>query len=194
MNSIEDLMYQVSGFFLPPVLLVIITLFLYSCFALGDFIMQLIQRKKNGSRYREAIQGWKHRKEEGEAAPKTKGFDLFNFAAKQQSFSEDTLSVYALKHLEVLRVVTRIAPMLGLIATMIPMGPALKSLANGNIQGISENLVVAFSAVIFGLIISSVTFWISSVRKRWLADEMVDLLAFVDVGEADQNIRGSVKR
>jgi len=65
--------------------------------------------------------------------------------------------------------------MLGLIATMIPMGPALKSLSDGNIQGISENLVVAFSAVIFGLVISSITFWIASYKKRWLAIELVDV-------------------
>jgi len=57
---------------------------------------------------------------------------------------------------------------------MIPMGPALKSLADGNIQGISDNLVIAFSSVIFGLVISTITFWIASVQKRWLAVELID--------------------
>lgn len=174
MHLIEDLIYQVSGFFLAPVLLIIVILFLYSSFALGDFFTQFIQRKKNFSLYQQGINDW-HQQQ-----PITiKGFDLFNFAAKQKTFTEDSLSVYALRNLETLRVVTRIAPMLGLVATMIPMGPALKSLANGNIQGISENLVVAFSAVIFGLIIASVTFWMAAVKKRWLADEMVDLLAII---------------
>ena len=196
MHSIENLMHQVSGIFLTPVLIIIIVLFLYSTFVLGDFIMQLVQRKKNFMTYHDEIEGWRNRAkvsvEQNESktpvtnppvtiTPVTiKGFDLFNFATKRKSYTENTLTVYALKNLETLRVVTRIAPMLGLVATMIPMGPALKSLANGNIQGISENLVVAFSAVIFGLIIASVTFWIAAVKKRWLANEMVDLLAFAE--------------
>ena len=177
MRLIEDLMYQLSGWFLAPVLLIIIILFFYSSFALGDFIMQLIQRKRNLAAYLEGINSWqfeddKIKSTSSKGTSKSirnesiKGFDLFNFAAGQSSFSEDTLSVYALRNLETLRIVTRIAPMLGLVATMIPMGPALKSLANGNIQGISENLVVAFSAVIFGLIIASVTFWMAAVKKR----------------------------
>ena len=83
--------------------------------------------------------------------------------------------MFALKQLEVLRVVTRIAPMLGLIATMIPMGPALKALADGNIQGISENLIIAFAAVIWGLVISTLTFWPASVKKRWCAQELINI-------------------
>ncbi|MCJ8268121.1 MAG: MotA/TolQ/ExbB proton channel family protein, partial [Psychrosphaera sp.] len=82
--------------------------------------------------------------------------------------------------LEAVRTVSRIAPMLGLIATMIPMGPALKSLADGNVQGISENLIVAFSAVIFGLVIATVTFWIASIKKRWLAVELAAIGAMID--------------
>ena len=70
--------------------------------------------------------------------------------------------------------------MLGLIATMIPMGPALKSLADGNIQGISENLIVAFSAVIFGLVIASITFWIASGKKRWMVEELVALMPLIN--------------
>ncbi len=180
MHLIEDLMYQVSGLFLPPILLLIIILFIYSIFALGDFTTQYYQRKKNQKAYLKGIADMQKRTSESKATTTIKGFDLFNFASKQQNFTEDTLSVYALKNLETLRVVTRIAPMLGLVATMIPMGPALKSLANGNIQGISENLVVAFSAVIFGLLIASVTFWMAAVKKRWIANEMVDLLVIAD--------------
>ncbi|WP_223115999.1 hypothetical protein [Oryzomicrobium terrae] len=43
------------------------------------------------------------------------------------------------------------------LATMIPMGPALKSLSDGNLAQVSENLTVAFSAVILALIAASIT-------------------------------------
>jgi len=56
---------------------------------------------------------------------------------------------------------------------MIPMGPALKSLADGNMQGISENLSIAFAGVIFALVAASLTFVSVSVKKRWLAQDLV---------------------
>ena len=55
------------------------------------------------------------------------------------------------------------------------MGPALQGLADGNIQSISENLIVAFAAVIWGLAVSAITFWPASVKKRWYAEEMIAL-------------------
>jgi biopolymer transport protein ExbB/TolQ len=66
---------------------------------------------------------------------------------------------------------------------MIPMGPALKSLADGNIQGISDNLVIAFSSVIFGLVIATLTFWIATVEKRWLAVELLDCQKQIEAKE-----------
>jgi len=66
---------------------------------------------------------------------------------------------------------------------MIPMGPALKSLADGNIQGISDNLVIAFSSVIFGLVIATITFWVATVEKRWLAVELLDCQKLMEAKE-----------
>jgi len=180
MNAVEDLMYQLSGFFLAPVLCLIAGLFIYSCFALGDFATHWWQRRRNREAYRESVQQSgataSHRALRADIA----GYELTRYAASLDDLDENQLSVFARKRLEALRVTTRVAPMLGLVATMIPMGPALQALANGNIQGISENLIVAFSAVIFGLLISSTTFWLAAVKKRWLADEMVDLLRIHD--------------
>lgn len=161
---IEELMYRVSDIFLLPVLIAIIALFIYSLYALGQFTAQYLQRHKNTMRYYK------------QPAQALSGFDLYNYFIQQKDkgISFDELEIFALKKLEMVRMATRIAPMLGLIATMIPMGPALKSLADGNIQGISDNLVIAFSSVIFGLVIATITFWIASVQKRWLAVELID--------------------
>lgn len=191
MNALENLMYQVSGLFLTPVLLALVALFFYAIFVLGDFISQWFMRRRNLLRYRDGVNSLNETSNSSKKPGNIRGYDLFNFASVQPAYSEDTLSVFALKNLETLRIVTRIAPMLGLVATMIPMGPALKSLANGNIQGISENLVVAFAAVIFGLITASVTFWMSAVKKRWLADEMVDLLPYTTAIKPDSRTKAS---
>jgi len=165
--NLELLMADVSELFMAPVLLSILILFIFALFALGGFITQIIIRRRFSKTYRQDLAA-KNLK----ASP---GFDLHNYFVKQPNASEDELEVVALKKLETLRVVTRIAPMLGLIATMIPMGPALQGLADGNIQSISENLIVAFAAVIWALAVSAITFWPASVKKRWYAEEMIEI-------------------
>ncbi len=77
-----------------------------------------------------------------------------------------------MKRLEWLRVVARSAPMLGLVATMIPMGPALLALIRNDAQGIGENLTVAFSAVILALVAASIAFFILTFRRRWLLEDL----------------------
>lgn len=156
-NILESLLYEVSNFFLVPVLLIIVLLFLYSIFQIGIFFTQVYIRNK----YKRT---------------KNRGYPVISFGKKNKILHTDDLEVFVFKKLERITIITRITPMLGLVATMIPMGPALKALSSGNIQGISESLIVAFGAVIFALITSSITFWITSVRKRWYATEIRDYL------------------
>ncbi len=173
-NHVETLMYQVSGLLLPPVLLVITLLFFYAFFILGCFAAQYLQRKRNAPHYHQAINSLGANKSvlQSRSMP---GYRLFSHYQDNRRKTVTDLEIFALKELEKQRIVTRIAPMLGLVATMIPMGPALKALADGNIQGISENLVIAFAAVIFGLMTASITFWTASVKKRWFVGELNDL-------------------
>ncbi len=166
---LEDMMYQMSDFFLAPVLILLALLFVYSLFALGGFGAMAWQRLQAKVQF-DAIGGGPR------VSPRSvSGYPLAQLWLNNPSISQDELDVSALKQLESVRLVSRIAPMLGLIATMVPMGPALKSLSNGNVQGISDNLIVAFSAVIFGLVIATITFWIATIKKRWLAVELVQL-------------------
>lgn len=156
-TSLETLMYQLGQAFLVPVLAAVAILFLYAFYALGAF----------------AVQAWQRR---GGPRPGA-GFTLLAYARAHPEHTQDDLDVAAHKLLEPARIATRVAPMLGLVATMIPMGPALKSLADGNLASVSHNLTVAFSAVILALIAASLSFWIVSVRRRWLAEEMAWLNA-----------------
>jgi len=166
-EMIELSMSQVSTMLMTPVLILIVLLMIYALFAAGRFVAQLLTRRTNRVDYVRQIKSLE--------AITIKGYPIHNYFINNPQASEDELEVVALKELETLRIVTRVAPMLGLIATMIPMGPALQALADGNIQGISENLIIAFAAVIWGLVISSITFWPASVKKRWCANELINI-------------------
>lgn len=152
-NQIESSMYLVGQLFLIPTLAIISLLFLYAFWVLGEFVI-LSQRRQKGQ-----------------------GRALLAIYLKNQDLSDDALDVTAHKMLETQRIASRVAPMLGLVATMIPMGPALKSLSDGNLADVSGNLTVAFSAVILALIAASITYWIVNVRRRWLAEELLEIAA-----------------
>jgi biopolymer transport protein ExbB/TolQ len=61
----------------------------------------------------------------------------------------------------------RRGPALGLMGTLIPLGPALVGLAAGNLQMMSENLVIAFATTVVGLLIGTMAGAIVGVKKRW---------------------------
>lgn len=153
-SMIEIFMYQVGQLFLLPVLALVALLFVYALYVLGSFTVQALQRRN---------------------PVKLGGYPLMRYVESRPEATEDELDLFAHKLLEPERLASRIAPMLGLVGTMIPMGPALKSLSDGNLAQVSGSLTVAFSAVILALIAASITYWVANVRRRWLAEELVFL-------------------
>lgn len=153
-HLLESLMYQASQVFLFPTLVVITVLFVYAFFLLGMFAMQWWQRRQ------------------GQGGQPTRGHHLLAWAQAQPGASADELDVKAHQLLELPRIATRVAPMLGLVATMIPMGPALKALADGQLADVSRSLMVAFSAVILALLAAAISFTVVNVRKRWYAADL----------------------
>jgi biopolymer transport protein ExbB/TolQ len=61
------------------------------------------------------------------------------------------------------------------MGTLIPLSPALDGLAKGDVTKLSENLRVAFSVTVLGLLIGAVAFAISLVRDRLYAQDLSDL-------------------
>ncbi|MBD9367095.1 MotA/TolQ/ExbB proton channel family protein [Xanthomonas sp. XNM01] len=147
MNLIESLLHQLSGWFLAPVLLLIIGLFLYACYALGAFAIEALQRRGGGTHAME-----RHWQRHGGGL--------------------EDLELWILKRLEPLRIGSRTAPMLGLVATMIPMGPALAGLSDGRMDEVARHVGIAFAAVIVSLLAASVIYMVLVVRRRWLLQDL----------------------
>lgn len=147
MNGLETSLYELTRLFLLPVLLLILAALAYAFVALG-------------------ASPWKPGSAVAGATARAGGL------AALHGGNSDDLELWIMQRLEWLRITSRSAPMLGLVATMIPMGPALLALTRNDAQGIGENLVVAFSAVILALVAASITFFILTVRRRWLLQEL----------------------
>lgn len=74
-----------------------------------------------------------------------------------------------------LQFVTRIGPMLGLLGTLIPFGPALAGLAGGDVRELSANLVTAFATTVVGLLCGCVGFGMGIVRKTWYSRDFDEI-------------------
>jgi biopolymer transport protein ExbB/TolQ len=86
----------------------------------------------------------------------------------------------AIKRTEKTDIIAKIGPALGLIATLIPMGPGLAALGAGDINTLSQNLIIAFDAAILGLTSAAIAYTISKVRKRWYEDQISTLEALAE--------------
>jgi biopolymer transport protein ExbB/TolQ len=66
--------------------------------------------------------------------------------------------------------VARLGPMFGLMGTLIPLGPGIIALGQGNTKVLADSLITAFDTTVIGLIAAGVAFVISRLRKRWYED------------------------
>lgn len=81
----------------------------------------------------------------------------------------------AAKKLEKTDIVTRLGPTLGLMGTLIPMGPGLAALGGGDIQGLSQAIIVAFDTTVVGLAAGGLAYVISKIRRRWYQEDISNL-------------------
>ena len=70
---------------------------------------------------------------------------------------------------------SKLGPMLGLLGTLIPLGPGIIALGQGDTYTLSVSLMTAFDTTVAGLCIAAVCMIVSTIRRRWYAAYMADL-------------------
>ena len=76
--------------------------------------------------------------------------------------------------------VSKLAPMCGLLGTLIPLGPGIIALGQGDTYTLSESMLTAFDTTVAGLIAAGICLTIHSVRTRWYKAYMLDLETLAD--------------
>lgn len=74
----------------------------------------------------------------------------------------------------------KLAPMLGLLGTLIPLGPGIIALGQGNTAALSASLLTAFDTTIAGLTVAGIFLVVSMIRRRWYTLYMSNLETLAD--------------
>lgn len=76
--------------------------------------------------------------------------------------------------------IAKLGPIFGLLGTLIPLGPGIIALGQGDTLTLSESLLTAFDTTVVGMLIAAVALVISAVRRGWYKNDMSILIAMVE--------------
>jgi biopolymer transport protein ExbB/TolQ len=185
-------LYLISDALLIPVIIFLLLLFVRSLMLIGGGYSMFIQR----SRQQKSLNGLLAQMRT--SAPTIDGLTshtghrtVFSRYLRQiiatpdlRVHAEKALSDLELegeKELEKCKILIRTGPMLGLMGTLIPMGPALTGLAAGNLDVMAQNMRLAFSTTVVGIFIGGIGFLIHLVKRRWFLEDVKNCSYIVDV-------------
>ncbi len=87
----------------------------------------------------------------------------------------------AVKVIEKTDIITRLGPALGLMGTLIPLGPGLAALGRGDVSSLAQAMIIAFDTTVVGLAAGSIAYAISKIRRRWYETNLGTLETLVSV-------------
>ena len=111
--------------------------------------------------------------------------------AKSKDLREDTRRALARKlfeeeqdkiekNLQKTDIVTKIGPTLGLMGTLIPMGPGLAALGSGDVNTLASAIIVAFDTTVVGIGAGAGAYVAGKIRRRWYEQYLSNLDALAD--------------
>ena len=195
MNGIENVIFEVAEALRVPVLILALLALAISLIELGAFLVELVRRRRRDYARLETAsleaRAALDRGDEAGAKSALRPVAWSTAMARALAFMVDQgakgqsgdrlakgladFDFRSLRRLERTRLLVRAGPALGLMGTLIPLSPALEGLADGNTEELSDNLRVAFSVTVLGLLIGAIAFAISLVRDRLYGQDLSDL-------------------
>ena len=100
---------------------------------------------------------------------------FWGIARLSRQADSDSLMALGKRRIERADFITRLAPMLGLMGTLIPFGPGLAALGEGQLSILTTAMTVAFDTTVIGLLAGMIGFVIGRMRRRWYDAALTEL-------------------
>ena len=192
-DIVKEILRVISSSLQIPTIIILILLILLTILMLGSFVAEIFTERKslklnipglvdqlqgkNSTEMKEAIEasGLLNRQKESamELINRTSYNDDTREALARQLISDEDLRYN--KIVKITDLVARVAPMFGLMGTLIPLGPGLIALGQGDTSTLSSSLLIAFDTTVAGLISGAISYVISGIRKNWYEEYMIGL-------------------
>lgn len=186
MNYISDILYWISTGLLVPVIVLLIIFFGRSLLLIGCFFGQYLAIRRTASLIGRELDGLTAQTVTtlAERLPKknpslvvvylNRMLEARDNAPIRQRLLAD-FEIEADRDLSTSKTLSKMGPMLGLMGTLIPMGPALVGLSAGDIASMAYNMQVAFATTVVGLFAAAVGFITQQVKQRWYLQDLANL-------------------
>ena len=168
-----------------PVMVLLVLLAALTVFILGTLIVEIVTEHRHLNVQMPALIDQIRAAGEGKAAGIISGSglllrqkDALIELTKHPDFSPELREALAIRLMDaeqerydgILRLselVARLAPMFGLLGTLIPLGPGILALGQGDTFTLSSSLLTAFDTTVAGLLAAAAATVVSSLRRSW---------------------------
>ena len=186
MNYISDVLFWISTGLLVPVVVLLIFFFIRSLLLVGSFFGQYLAIRRTASLLNTALDGLNEDNVQTlkEVLPQKNPSLVVTYMARLLEASDNPalqqrliseFEIKADKDLSVSKTLCKMGPMLGLMGTLIPMGPALVGLSTGDISSMAYNMQVAFATTVVGLFAAAIGFITQQTKQRWYLRDLSNL-------------------
>lgn len=193
-EMLSNVLHAISQSLLYPVIIGLLLFMVYAIITLGSLIYEYYHRNKINIKQIEGMvlsisnPGTPEKITqvvEASELPRSHKDNIINLAksskigpASQEALAKKLIEneeIMVAKKLEKTDIVTRLGPTLGLMGTLIPMGPGLAALGSGDIQQLANAIIIAFDTTVVGLAAGGVAYVISKIRRRWYEEDLSNL-------------------
>lgn len=186
MNIISDILYWISTGLLVPDIVLLIVLFGRALLLVGSFYGQYLSIRKTEVLLRNELNALTPATvmELADKLPEKSSSLVISYIRQVLQAHESPAQIQRLlanfeiaadKDLAISKTLTKLGPILGLMGTLIPMGPALAGLASGDIASMAYNMQIAFATTVVGLVAGAVGFLTQQAKQRWYLQDMTNL-------------------
>ena len=186
MNIISDILYWISTGLLVPDIVLLIVLFGRALLLVGSFYGQYLSIRKTEALLRNELNALTPATvmELADKLPEKSSSLVISYIRQVLQAHESPAQIQRLlanfeiaadKDLAISKTLTKLGPILCLMGTLIPMGPALAGLASGDIASMAYNMQIAFATTVVGLVAGAVGFLTQQVKQRWYLQDMTNL-------------------
>ena len=197
-DILKDSLHTVSQWLLIPTMVILLLLIIWTIASIGGIIVEAVREravvKENVTNLIFGIHGKnlaEIRKMIDDSRIYTRHKDAIFTIVDNGDMPEETLVAAAKRLISTeettfekkaarTEMASRVAPMFGLMGTLIPLGPGLIALGQGDTMSLADSLLVAFDTTVAGLITAAVCYVIAKIRRRWYDDYMVSLETLTD--------------